>query len=594
MMINIMNTKYYVAGVALSLFLGLLSGCQKDFEDVRPTGNSLSLEQLQHANSVSPDRAQAGLSGMYGNMNLRSGFLAAFDPDGDYQGDFGYSSFACRLEHAGDGVVSTTKGYNWFAGNLTMRNFNDKRATQSIWAWYAFYKNILLSNSIIAQSKGSDDPIVKATLGEALAFRAWSYHQLIQLFQQTYVGHESDPGVPLVTEDTPANVIANNPRVEVSKVYDQILSDLSGAIAALEGAATPPKSRVSQATAYGLRARVYLVMNKWQEAAADAEKAIELFAKEGGRPYTIEEAGIPNFDDVATSPNAMWGIIITDQDPVTKSGIANFTSMFTSLCYGSGGYTSLVGTYKMINTRLWSKIPKTDIRRDWWSWESLVLAYKKDKKTGKYLLDKDGNKIPALISSTSPAIKRAWGDKVQEALILGKNAGGEVLSFTPLFPYSVVKFAPNNKDPYDPVNAVDFMLMRVEEMYYIVAEARAMAGDFAGGKAYLEQFVRQYRDPDFSSKAGDAKALQDEIYQQRRVEFWGEGISWFDRMRLKKGTDRIDVAAKDTGGYPELTRFNIPAEDPIFVLQIPSSEEQANKALFGHNNPVGVDPKDQI
>lgn len=585
-MTKIMNAKYLVTGVALSL-LTLLSGCQKEFEVVEPNGSTLSLEQLQEANAVSPDRAAAGLSGMYGNMNLREGYYAM-------QGDFGYPSFACRLEHAGDNVVSTTQGYNWFNTELTMTSFNDKRGVRSGWSWTAMYKNIFLANSIIAQTKGSDDAGVKSTRGQAYAFRAWSYHQLIQLFQQTYVGHESDLGLPIITEDTKPEVIANNPRVEVSKVYDLILSDLQQAISDLEGQSVESKSQISQATAYGLRARAYLVMNKWQEAAADAAKAIEVFAKEGGRPFTIEEAGIPNFDDVQAAPNAMWGIIITDEDPVTKSGIANFTSMFTSFCYGKGGYTSLVGTYKMINTRLWSKIPKTDIRRDWWSWQSLVLAYKKDKETGKYLLDEDGNKIPALVSSTSPAIKRAWGDKVQEALILGKDAGGEVLAFTPLLPFSVVKFAPNNKNPFDQVNAVDFMLMRVEEMHYIVAEARAMAGDFAGGKAYLEQFVREYRDPDFASKAADAKGLQEEIYQQRRVEFWGEGISWFDMMRLKKGTDRVDLKTKDTGGYPPKTRFNIAAEDPIFVLQIPSNEEQANKALFGHNNPVGVDPTDQI
>lgn len=75
--------------------------------------------------------------------------------------------------------------------------------------------------------------------------------------------------------------------------------------------------------------------------------------------------------------------------------------------------------------------------------------------------------------------------------------------------------------------------MRVEEMYLIKAEAEAMGGNLSGGKSTLENFVRTYRDPSFTSKANSAQDFQDEVWLQRRMELWGEGFSLFDILRLK-------------------------------------------------------------
>ena len=76
--------------------------------------------------------------------------------------------------------------------------------------------------------------------------------------------------------------------------------------------------------------------------------------------------------------------------------------------------------------------------------------------------------------------------------------------------------------------------MRVEEMYLIKAEGEAMSGATAAAKQTLNNFVRTYRDPAYASLATDAKGIQDEIWMQRRVELWGEGLSYFDIMRLRK------------------------------------------------------------
>ena len=122
--------------------------------------------------------------------------------------------------------------------------------------------------------------------------------------------------------------------------------------------------------------------------------------------------------------------------------------------------------------------------------------------------------------------------------------------------------------------------MRVEEMYLIKAEGEAMA---TGNTAALENFIRTYRDPEYKVPATD---IQEEILRQRRIEFWGEGLIWFDFMRLNKGIDRRGA------GYPNETMiFNIPAGDNLLLWRIPEAEIQANPALDeDDNNPVAPTP----
>lgn len=533
--------KYIGLGVAMSL---TLSACQKQFDDIVPSGNLLSPKQVQEGAGVSEDAKVAVLSGLYSMLT------ASLLIEEAGHADFGYPAYALLLEHAGDNVVSATADYNWFNIQLSWSKFNSLQSAASRRWWGFSYKNIKVTNDLLLTTNKED----KAILGQARAMRAWNYFNLARLFQKTYVGNENALCVPIVKEDTPTAVIGNNPRATVKEVYDFILSDLNESLELLKGYRGANKAQVSEAVAYGIRARVHLTMAKYAEAAADAQKAIDL---SGASPFGIEDCSIPNFDDVATAKNAMWGIIITSEDAVTKTVIANYTSMFNSLCFGAPAYTTTVNQFKQINTRLYDRIPATDVRKGWWTNEPLGT-------TGKF---------------TSPLLQKAYPDKVD--FLAGK-----------LPRYTHVKFAPNNKKTDDPVNAVDYMLMRVEEMYYILAEAKAMAGDFAGGKQTLEAFEKAYRNPQFASTATNAVELQNEIYTIKRYEFYGEGISWFDMLRLSKGLDRVDVATKNDGGYPPTARFNIDGTSDLFVLMIPESEMQVNKALEGKNNPISADPKD--
>ena len=80
--------------------------------------------------------------------------------------------------------------------------------------------------------------------------------------------------------------------------------------------------------------------------------------------------------------------------------------------------------------------------------------------------------------------------------------------------------------------------------------------------------------------------LQTEVIKQRRIELWGEGLSWYDIMRLNQGIDRRGC------GYHDATMvYNIPAGSDILLWRIPESEVQANPLLDEEdNNPSAPIP----
>lgn len=89
--------------------------------------------------------------------------------------------------------------------------------------------------------------------------------------------------------------------------------------------------------------------------------------------------------------------------------------------------------------------------------------------------------------------------------------------------YASVKFRPNEGNTDDPNigAASSYPIMRVEEMYFIEAEAVAHT-NAAKGKELLETFMKTYRDPKYTCKVSSTDDVVEEIVFQKRVELWGE------------------------------------------------------------------------
>ena len=545
-----MNNRYFAALLGGTM---LLTTSCSDL-DTNPSGSTMGDGQLNEVLAQDPSKLKSEVSGMYANM-IEYGAIAQWYGDVRHY-DFGYASTMMMMDASGQDEPSQVSGYNWY--NKPLR-FVDRTANSetTYFIWNQCYKNIKVANDVLKSVDLENlSDVAKSYVGQAYAMRAFEYFTLIQLYQFTYKGHEDAAGVPLVTEKTTEAETNNNPRAAVKDVYKQIMDDLNIAIDYLTDSRSA-KSEINRQVAYGLRARVNLVMQNWSDAAADAKKAAE-----GYTPLSKEAAAAPGFNDVSAS-NWIWGNIIDESNDIVQTGILNFPSM---MCSFTGNGYSPTYACRMINSKLWKEIPSTDVRKGWWIDENLnssivdskYVVHQKDE-------DEEGN--------------------VVKYLAVYNQTGDEVADITE--PYTNVKFGAYKNQYGNELNACDIPLMRVEEMILIQAEATAMGGNVEEGKRILEDFVRTYRDPSYTCNASTAEGVQDAVWFQRRVELWGEGFSFTDLLRLKKPLDRTGA------NYEVSVRFNLPAESPIFLYLIPEDEENHNEALVGNNNPVVAVPKAQ-
>ena len=546
-----MNNRYFVALLGSAM---LLTTSCSDL-DTNPSGSTMSDGQLNEVLAQDQSKLKSEVSGMYANMIEYGAITQWYGTGQPRHYDFGYASTMMMMDASGQDEPSQVSGYNWY--NKPLR-FVDRTANSetTYFIWNQCYKNIKAANDVLKSVDLENlSDVAKSYVGQAYAMRAFEFFTLIQLYQFSYKGHEDAAGVPIVTEKT-AEAEANNPRAAVKDVYKQIMDDLNTAIDYLTDSRSA-KSEINRQVAYGLRARVNLVMQNWSDAAADAKKAAE-----GYTPLSKDAAAAPGFNDVSAS-NWIWGNIVDESNDIVQSGILNFPSM---MCSFTGNGYSPTYACRMINSKLWKEIPSTDVRKGWWIDENLNSPI----VNPKYVVhqeyeDEDGN--------------------VVKYLAVYNQTGDEVADITE--PYTNVKFGAYKNQYGNELNACDIPLMRVEEMILIQAEATAMGGNVEEGKRILENFVRTYRDPSYTCNATTAEGVQDAVWFQRRVELWGEGFSFTDLLRLKKPLDRTGA------NYEVSVRFNLPAESPIFLYLIPEDEENHNEALVGNNNPVVAVPKAQ-
>ena len=538
------KTFKYIYSAAVVAALALTASSCTESMDTEPQGSTLTKEELER-NASSLDGL---VKGMYSNMIEAEAITSWVGATRHY--DFGYASTMMMMDNAGQDEVSPNTGYNWYRNNL---RFNDRTDKSDItyFLWNQQYKNISQANAIISATENSykDNSAAAAARGKALAMRAFCYLNLAQMYQFTYKGHEDALCVPIVKETTTAEQASDNPRATVKDVYDFIMDDLNNAVTLLDGASRSGKADIDQQVAYGLRARTELVMQNWKAAADDAAKAAE-----GYTPLSREDAAQPGFNDISAS-NWIWGMDVNETSDIVQTGILNFPSMMSS--FTGNGYSPSYA-YRAINSKLWNEIPSTDVRKGWW----LDSKFNSPIVNPDYLIN-TGKQV-YVFSSTSKDDDHLFA--------LWK------------VPYLNVKFGAYQNKYGNETNACDVPLMRVEEMILIQAEAKAMSGDVAGGKKILEDFVRTYRDPDYTCNATTAEGVQEAVWFQRRVELWGEGFSYFDIMRLKKPIDRRGA------NYEASVTYNIPAESKIMLWIIPEDEVNNNKALQGKNNEIVAVP----
>lgn len=491
----------------------------------------------------------------------------------------GYAGLSIAFEDMlQDVVIAGTPGFNTWSTYATMSN--PVHARQN-YAWYLYYAYIKNANAVIGMiDKDTQNETEQHYLGIAYTFRAFYYLNLVRMFEYKYTEYCPPTnnavyglGVPIVTEETTEEQAKNNPRVTVEENYEMIFADLALAEKYLDDYDPPSKAYPSLACIYGLYARAYLergtagVSGAYEKAAEYARRSINA---SGCTPLTQEQwQDSDNGFNNANSQNSwMWGVLISPDN----------TSMF-SWSYDALNVTEqtwIVYGWRVgrsASRKFYEAIPDNDFRK--YSW--LDPAFFNE-------VDKDGNVIRAGVNSyngqeyklTMPA------DYIRKEQITVANG------FVGLpWAYPCIKFRPNegNYSDRNIGTAMDYPIMRIEEMYLIEAEAVARTQGLSQGINLLNSFMAyrfMYGTYDCASKCSDVASLVDEIIFQKRVEFWGEGIVYYDSKRLELGLHR---GYKGINSSAYQNTFDIDGIHPIWNCRIPDTEKQGNPAMIQNPTP---------
>ena len=517
-----------------------LSSCN-DIDEQMPAGGELTGNQLESVYQETPSRQEASFNGMFtmmGQPDYALNYIKRLN-ESPRPDDAGFFTIHFSDDLEGADMFGPNTNYNWFstASELSTRDAN--YANPYI-RYVIPFKQLGLALSNISTLADT------VMIAQSRAVRAYDYMTLAPHF--CFSTQPDSISIPILTDTTD---YTHNPRQSFRKIMAIVMEDLDFAVEHLQGVARTDKSRIDASVAYGLRARANLLLGKYAEAAADADKAMQ-----GYTPASIEEVSKPAFCDL-NEHNWMWGVSI----PKNIAEISTASTPASWICSFSGdAYTAGGGVYAMINVLLYNKISATDVRKGWW------LNENNESPLLNGLVWTDTEKG---VSYTGQEIVNATIKNVKE----------------PFLGYSNVKFG--CKDGIgSTTNINDWPLMRVEEMYLIKAEGLAKSNQVAQAKQVLSDFVKTYRDPAYDINS-ITRSLEDEIWFQRRVELWGEGFFTIDAKRLGKNIVRFHD--NKPSNLPDAFKFNIKYNDPWLNMRFPSTEMDNNLDII--DNEGGTQPE---
>ena len=482
--------------------------------------------------------------------------------------DFGYPAIHLAMDSmTGDLVITGNIGYDWFGQWGTNEALGGDYAV-CVLTWNTFYTWIHMANQVISKISadgGYDglDATQRAYLGRAYAYRAMFYLDLVRMYEfrrnavtdgENVIGL----GVPIVLPETPESEAKNNPRAPVEDIYDKVIfPDLDRAEELLAGYAVPDKYTIGLAYVYGLKARAWLERGKPSDEAADdveafrkaAEYARLAITTSGCTPLTQAQWEDPTngFNNAGSNNSWIWALALPSE---SVSALFCFTAHMSTESWSA--YASEVG--RGINKNLYNSIDGHDFRKhSWLDPDRGVYAYK----------------------SCRPDSREYFSETLKD--------------------YANIKFRPAQGNYIDFMvgGAADHPCMRVEEMYFIEAEATAhLPGRLAEAAQLLNAFMNNYRMTDgyvydCTNRARNIESFTNELMLQKRIEFWGEGIVMFDMKRLNMSSRRGYVGTNSPASY----RLNCDGRAPYWNFVISRGETQNNTALANYNNP---DPSGKV
>ena len=567
---------------------------------------------------------QASESALNGMVNSIYTSMAGYkNSDGGLE-MISYGSMRAMLEHGTTQLVcSGANGYNTMGAycNGAVSATGSNRGLYPSYLYYAYIKNV---NDIIGMIDANDmDETKKAYLGISYAYRALYYLDLVQIMEYkkptdsryNFVSPENDLtnlGVPIVTEKTTSEEASNNPRASVDAVYDLILSDLQQAETYLTGYNRTDKTQPNLAAVYGLYARAYSNLASRVKTSVDHKdeagywKKVEEYTNKAiaiadCTPLTEAEWTDPvnGFNNRNSQNSWMWATSISEGNTSASS-----TGSFVfAMIFGTETNFSVYGwrVGRSLDRKWYERLSDNDFRKKSWLAPNFFYESKNQKENEPYLVEKDAdgkfiNNKWSVNGVNTSTTQSDWSDdysgygpaKYQYQLNSSAswirsriNSSNGFQSWPWL--YVNIKFRPHNGDyrTYTVGGATDYPIMRIEEMYFLKAEAILHTTGVSAAATALEDIVKT-RNSTYTCTAATDAAFLDEYIFQKGVEFWGEGINYFDAKRLEVGIHRA-YKGSNCERYQHCLDM-----DGVYVGWTPGwnqAELNANPAIYHYNNP---------
>ncbi len=540
----------------LLAFLGIaITSCDDDFLETTPTDAISASDAL-----ANEDNMQLILNGLHRGLYSQSQTI--FPGGNTARANNHY--WVPLGDNLSGGLIHSANANNLgWRTEMQWNSHTDQTSLTCELLWYHRYNIILGANLLI--NRGTDGTLVESPqlneiLGQAYTYRAYAYLSLVQHYAKGYlIGNPaSDPGVPLLfSSESP---FTSEPRSTVQEIYDQIEADLAAAIDRFEEGTGRPsggpetKSQLNINVAYGLLARTALSKGDWQTAADAAVMARQ------GFPLMGEDDWKSGFNSNNLS-EVIWG----------SNVIAAETTFFRSYFYLASNTfngSQIRNNPKIADRRLVDAIPATDYRRD--------VFLPDAPNTNSSAANNEGGLDPETGLPRDPNYANDLeGFNERRAEI---NATYGITNSFNQHPYMHFKLKNANPGSIDPD---DVIYMRTSEMYLIEAEAKAMLNDIPGAQEALRPLGEE-RDSAYDVTIYNTQeSMMDHIKFQRRLELWGEGFGYTDKIRWDEG---IDHAADGGSGasavlYQEAYQVERPSVNDDWIFKIPQAELDANPNL---------------
>jgi len=456
-----------------------------------------------------PNQAFTALVGCYNGLNLI----------------WNSAAIPAELEVFSDncfGGTGSSDGYGWEMIDEFNKAISPSDVSMHGGAWKGYYQAIYRCNMLLQNldqvSWGDSIALKKQYTAEAKFIRAFCYFDMARLWEK----------VPLITTPTSANVPQSDPAL----TYAQIMSDLRYASDSLPSNVytSVASGRVTKWAAESLLARAYLFYSGYygtttigKETATTALAAVEDVIAHGGHGLVsdfntlwpaasigknVSYAGETNQEVVFAikySSTQDYNGNITGNSWMVMEGIRE--QSIYPYQYGWGGCT--------VDPKLWNAFPATDARR-FASIISIVdenLAFTKSGNNREY-------------------------------------TGYYLKKYSPLCDKNGVSIV------------TDFMIGQYQDYFAIrYSDVLLMAAELGSPNAvnYFNQ-VHQRSNP---ADAAVTSISKTDILAERRLEFVGEGIRYWDLLRQGAATAASTIAANTTVSF-----FNDGTSTPPTAAQL--------------------------